>query len=215
MRRFVKPAVWTAVFVAAAGVGAYVAANTDPFPPGVDRPTGSTGADGSTGSTTPTPSPEAVVQLWTGRMRTAARHDLYVGGTCRSRWRTEVRLSIEPDGSATGTALARPVGDASCDFAQAQRQANRIRMSVRGRLTSAGVLALSFDHVTPVPAGSTDLGGFLTFLGLPRLALEVSEGGSAGLDLDERRDDGNRGTFVFDGGIRLRCLAGCQPVAET
>ena len=38
MRKGVKVAAWVAVFLACAGVGAYVAAHTDPFPPGVDRP---------------------------------------------------------------------------------------------------------------------------------------------------------------------------------
>ena len=38
MRRGVKVAAWAAVFLACAGVGAFIAAHTDPFPPGVDRP---------------------------------------------------------------------------------------------------------------------------------------------------------------------------------
>jgi hypothetical protein len=48
-RRLLKVAAWAAVFLTCAGIGAFVAAQTDPFPPGVDdpglRPTPSTGTD--------------------------------------------------------------------------------------------------------------------------------------------------------------------------
>jgi hypothetical protein len=205
MRRFVKPAVWAAAFLACAGAGAFLAANTDPFPPGVDRPTG-TGPAGGTG---PSPSPEPVMGTWTGVLPAAARHDLYVGGSCRSRWRTELRLTIDPDGSVSGAGVALPVGDASCDFPQAQEQANRIRMAVEGRLAPAGSLRITFEHVTPVPVGSTDLAGFLGFLADARLVLDTRGGSSAALVIHDERDDGNRGTYVVDGAIRVRCRSGC------
>ncbi len=38
MHRVLKVAAWAALFLACAGVGAYIAAHSDPFPPGVDRP---------------------------------------------------------------------------------------------------------------------------------------------------------------------------------
>ena len=206
MRRFVKPAVWAAAFLACAGAGALLAAHTDPFPPGVDRPTGT----GPTGGTGPTPSAEPVVERWTGVMPAAARHDLYVGGSCRSRWHTELRLSIEPDGSVSGTGVAVPVGDASCDFPQAQEQANRIRMAVEGRLTSTGSLRITFEHVTPVPTGSTDLGGFVGFLVDARVVMAIDDGAAfSATPIDDERSDGNRGTYVVDGTLRLRCLSGC------
>ena len=56
MRKGVKVAAWAAVFLACAGVGAYIAAHSDPFPPGVDRPS-ATGATGSPAS--PSTSPRA------------------------------------------------------------------------------------------------------------------------------------------------------------
>ncbi len=205
MRRLVKPAVWTAVFLACAGAGAYLAAHTDPFPPGVDRPTGT----GPTGTTGPSPSPEPIFERWTGTMRTASRHDLYVGGSCRSRWRTELRFAIDPSGAVQGSGVASPVGEASCDFPEAQQQAHRIRMTVVGRLTSTGVLRITFDHVTPAPAGSTDLGGFLVFLPAARLTTGTEQGSTAQLTFDQQRSDGNRGTFVFEGSMRLGCRSGC------
>ncbi|MFN8232323.1 MAG: hypothetical protein U0V56_02180 [Actinomycetota bacterium] len=208
MGRLVKPAVWTAAFLACAGAGAYLAAHTDPFPPGVDRPTG-TGPTGATGPS-PSASPVPVVQRWTGVMPAAARHDLYVGGSCRSRWRTELRLTIEPDGSVGGAGVSLPVGDASCDFPQAQEQADRIRMAVEGRLTRAGSLRVTFEHVTPVPEGSTDLGGFLGFLAQTRIAMAIdTEAAFSATFIDDERSDGNRGTYVVDGSLRVRCRSGC------
>jgi hypothetical protein len=207
MRRFVKPAVWAAVFLACAGAGAFIAANTDPFPPGVDRPTGT----GPTGLTGPSPSPEPVIQRWTGTMQTAARHALYVGGTCRSRWRTELRVMIEPSGVIEGTGVASPIIEASCDFPEAQQQARRIRMAVNGRRNPSGVFRMTFDHVTPSPVGSTDLGGFLVFLPDARLVMGTEPGGSARSEFHEERDDGNRGTYVFNGSVRVRCGSGCTP----
>ena len=38
MPKAVKILLWIGAFLACAGVGAYVAAHTDPFPPGVDDP---------------------------------------------------------------------------------------------------------------------------------------------------------------------------------
>ena len=209
MRRLIKPAVWTAIFLACAGVGAYLAATTDPFPPGVDRPTG--GPTGR-GSPSPSPSPEPVDQRWTGVMRTVSAHELFVGGACRSRWRTELQLFIRPDGRAEGSGVATPVGDAACDFQVAQEQADEVRMTLGGRLDLAGVLFLTFENPTPVPAGSTDLGGFLAFLEIPRLACESPDGETAELDFHGQRSDGNRGTYEFDASVRLRCRSACGPI---
>jgi hypothetical protein len=206
MRRYVKPAVWTAVFLACAGAGAFLAANTDPFPPGVDRPTGTGPTGGPTG---PSPSPEPVVQRWIGTMPAAARHDLYVGGTCRSRWRTELRLTIRPDGSVSGAGVALPLVDASCDFSQAQRQAGRIRLGVDGTFRS-GTLRITFGPVSPVPAGSTDLGGFLGYLSDARLVVPTdADAAFSAIVIDDERSDGNRGTYVVEGSFRVRCRSGC------
>jgi hypothetical protein len=83
-------------------------------------------------------------------------------------------------------------------------------MAVVGRLTPSGVLRLWFDHVTPAPAGSTDLGGFFVFLTDERLVMETEEGTTAGASFRKQRDDGNRGTYRFDGSAELACSSGCQ-----
>jgi hypothetical protein len=210
MRRFVKPAVWTAVFLACAGAGAFVAAHTDPFPPGVDRPTG-TGATGGgpTGVTGPSPSPATARERWMGSMPIAARHVLYVGGACRSRWRTELRLVVDEDGSIRGTGVAIPVGEASCDFPQAQQQASRIRLGVQGSVAPDGTMRIAFGQARPVPPGTTDVGGVLVFFAHAQLSLDAGEGRSAEEAVRQERSDGNRGTYTFHGSIRVGCRTGC------
>lgn len=211
MRRFTKPAVWAVVFLVCAGVGAFVAANSDPFPPGVDRPTGTgaTGATGPSGASALSPSPEPAVERWEGRMLMVARHDLYVGGTCRSRWDTTLRLVIGEDRNVTGTGAGRPVAPAECDFDEAQAQAKRVRMGVAGRLTPSGVLKLTFEGVQPIPVGSTDLGGFLVFLEGAKLSIGEQNGVPARF-IQQQRDDGNRGIYHFDGSVQLGCRSGCD-----
>jgi hypothetical protein len=207
MRRFVKPAVWAAAFLACAGAGAFLAANTDPFPPGVDRPTG-TGPTGGTGLTGPSPSPEPVIQRWGGVMRWFSRHDLYVGGSCRSRWQADLRISVGPEGAVDGRAVARPVGTAACDFQQAQEQANRLRFTVRG-VFRAGRLRLVIVEVRPSPTGSTDVGGTLVVLPGLRMLLPTELGVTAEGEFSRDRSDGNRGTFSVAGSTRLHCQAAC------
>src|SRR5687768_5721708 len=113
MRRVVKVAAWTAAFVAAAGAGALVAANTNPFPPGVDRPGEGTGASPQP---TTTPSPEPEPERWRATLRSFTFHELYVGGRCVSRWSGVLRFTIDPDGRAQGAGRARLRGDLDCDF---------------------------------------------------------------------------------------------------
>ena len=66
MRRGVKVAAWAAVFLACAGVGAYIAAHSDPFPPGVDRPSASSLPTGSPASSSPS---AAEPIAWVGSFR--------------------------------------------------------------------------------------------------------------------------------------------------
>jgi hypothetical protein len=203
MRTVLKVVAWTAAFAAAAGIGAYVAANTDPFPPGVDRPTAT-----ATASPSPTPAPP---QRWVGVMRSATRHDLFVGGSCRTRWRTELRFTVDVDGRIDGTGVARLRGDgARCDFAVAQVQTRMVRLVVSGRRLPLGALQLSFDEVVRRPDGSDDLGGFLTLLEAGAVAEEQRNAGIAEGTFTNREGDGNRGRYVAAGRIDLRCAAGCS-----
>ena len=94
MPKWVKVLLWIGVFLACAGVGAYVAAHTDPFPPGVDDP----GANSAGPVSTEVPSGGVVVLI-----DTRTSHDLYVGGRCAISWRIELGLG-------DARAVHRPVG---------------------------------------------------------------------------------------------------------
>ena len=141
MRRWVKVAAWAAVFLACAGVGAYIAAHTDPFPPGVDRP----GESPIPTTATPTPSPPPGPVTWVGSIRSVTFHDLYVGGRCTTRWRGNLRFTVDTAGAIAGTGTARLDGQLECDFPIAQTQVRRFGLEVSG--------ASSRWHEDPVVAG--------------------------------------------------------------
>src|SRR5881296_3582002 len=94
MRTLVKGVVWFAVFAGAAGVGAYIAAHSEPFPPT---------ADPGNSFNSPTP-PSAPAPMWRVVMTSATRHDpIYVAGFtsipqwCTTRWRSTFTFTIDPD----------------------------------------------------------------------------------------------------------------------
>ena len=78
MRTPVKIVAWTLAFAAAAGAGAYVAAHTDPFPPGVDDP-GARSTSPST-SVVPTPTSEPEPRRWQVDAEVGSEHQLHVEG---------------------------------------------------------------------------------------------------------------------------------------
>ena len=135
MSKGLKVAAWAALFLACAGVGAYIAAHSDPFPPGVDRPTGSSLASASTSPSGP-PAPER----WVGSFRSSTYHQLYVGGRCTTRWRGDLRFTVDPDtGAVEGTGAARLFGVLECDFPIAQTQVRRFRLQVVGHILEGGM----------------------------------------------------------------------------
>jgi hypothetical protein len=197
--RWVKLTLWLGVFGVCAGVGAFVAAHTNPFPPGVEDP----GARPTTSaSTTRAPSN----QRWDLLMNDATRHDLHVGGSCRSRWFTSGYVTILPDGTAEGEALALLRGW-GCDFPVAQVQTRKITLIVTGR-SSGGRLALGFKEAGIAPTGSQDLGGFLATIRRLAPVIRLTDGhGGAGAAAS--RPDGDLGRFVDKGEIQLDCATGC------
>ena len=175
--------VWVTVFAACAGVGAFVASRSNPFPPGVEDP----GAHPT--PTQPAPPP------WTLTMRVNTRHTLHEGGACRSDWNVSGAIEIQADGTASGTADATLAAPASCDFAQSQVQAKEIRLDVTGT-RAAGVLRLSFAEGARTPAGSTDLGGFTSTLRLVHPVVKLPPGAKAGHATTKvTRSDGDLGFY--------------------
>ena len=80
MRRGLKIVVWVGVFAVCAGAGAFVAAHTNPFPPGVEDP-------GARSTTPPSTSPSPASERWSLAMTSATRHELHVGGASATAYR--------------------------------------------------------------------------------------------------------------------------------
>ena len=188
MRKGVKVAAWAAVFLACAGVGAYIAAHSDPFPPGVDRPS-ATGATGSPAS--PSTSPQPVV--WAGNVKSVTYHELYVGGRCTTRWRGNLRFTADVQGEIDGSGQMRLLGTLRCDFPIAQTQVRRFELAVRGRILDGG-MALRLAQLSIDPTNGRDFGGFGAFL--PFRTLLATKDDAVNMTIDRRRvDEQGRGIY--------------------
>jgi hypothetical protein len=192
-----KIVLWVLAFCIAAGLGAFAASRTDPFPPGVEDP----GARPVATVTTPPPSSPAASQRWSLRMVSKTRHRLHEGGACTSNWVTTGELATVSPGAIEGNAVAELLPSAGCSFPQAQVQTDTVSLRVVGELRGARI-RLSFDETGRSPAGSQDLGGFIATL--PRLA--------PALRLADVRDetvaaavepDGDRGSYASVNKVQL------------
>jgi hypothetical protein len=159
----VRVLLWAVILLACAGVGAFLASRSNPFPPGVPDP----GATQPTDS--PSPSPPAVVE-WSIAMTSRTTHTYHVGGSCTSDWSLQGRLLITDAGRIRGRGVARLQPGAHCDFPSAQVQARRIVVLFRGR-REGEALDLRFQDGSVQPAGSQDLGAFLKTLGTLRVSI--------------------------------------------
>jgi hypothetical protein len=160
-----KVVLWVLAFVVAAGLGAFAASRSNPFPPGVEDP----GARpvGTSTSATPGQSSPAGSQAWSLRMVSKTRHRLHEGGACTSNWVTTGGLATVSQGEIEGDAVAELVPPSGCPFSQAQVQTDTVTLRVVGEL-DGGRIRLSFTETGRSPAGSQDLGGFVATL--PRIS---------------------------------------------
>jgi hypothetical protein len=183
----VKVVIWVVLFAACAGVGAFVASRSNPFPPGVEDP----GARSTPPPTSTAPTPTS----WTLRMRVNTQHTLHEGGSCRSDWKVSGTIEIQPDGKTSGAADAKLAAPAACDFAQSQVQAKAIRLVVTGA-RAGGVLRLSFSEGGRTPAGSSDLGGRTNTLRFIHPVVKLPSGAKAGhATAKVTRSDGDLGSY--------------------
>jgi hypothetical protein len=194
VRRLGKIVVWTLVFVACAAVGAVVAANTDPFPPGVEDP----GVRSSVGPTD-TPEPSTSGGSWLVRIDTRTYHDLFVGGRCAANWRIDVGIAVA-DGPIEGVGVAVRKSDLRCDEPTAQVQAERIEVRAVGKLRD-GILRFSLEETGRTPTGSQVLSGFLDTIPTIVLKMPARDGATASFDFD--RPDGGQGSFGAAGTVVL------------
>ncbi len=199
MRRFAKIVAWTVVFAVCAGVGAIVAANTNPFPPGVDDPGARSGAT-STSATADPPEPDGT---WLVRIDTRTFHDLLVGGRCAANWRIDIGFAVAdgPIDSAGAATLKSPL---RCDEPSAQVQAERIDLRAVGVLRD-GELRFRLAETGRSPAGSQELSGFLETIPTVRLTIAARNGATAAFAVE--RPDGRQGTFGAVGDAVLSAMA--------
>lgn len=200
MRRGVKVAAWAAVFLACAGVGAYIAAHTDPFPPGVDRP-GESPIPTATPTPTPSSSPSPEPVAWVGSLRSFTYHDLYVGGRCTTRWRGTVRFTVDATGRIAGTGAVRLNGKLDCDFPIAQTQARRLGLAITGRVRD-GRLTMRLTQISIEPTNGHDFGAFGAFLPVG-ISLPLHNDAADGRIVRRRVDEQGRGLYFWSTGFDL------------
>jgi len=196
MRKALKVAAWSSVFLACAGVGAYIAAHSDPFPPGVDRP----GAPAlASASASPGGSPAS--EPWVGSFRSFTYHQLYVGGRCTTRWRGDLRFTVDAQKAVEGTGAARLFGRLECDFPIAQVQAERVELAITGRLRG-GRLTLHLSQMGIDPLSARDYGGFVALLPV-RVTLSARNGAAEDRVIRRRVDEEGRGVYFWSTGLQL------------
>lgn len=193
MRRVARVAVWAAVFLGAAGVGAYIAAHSELFPPEVQT----AGATGSPDPSTRTPSAEE--PHWSGVIRSESTHELYVGGGCTTDWVTTFSFDALDNGRIVGGGTARLQGDRRCTFPNAQVNAERIEVSIEGTWSDDG-FRIRLRDGDRSPRGTADYGGFAPTVFDERPAAEMdvplnSPTRAAATIRIERVDDQGRGTY--------------------
>jgi hypothetical protein len=207
MPRALKALLWTLAFVGAAGIGAFVAAHSNPFPPSVG------GGGAPTVALTSGP-PSPLSQVWKGTIESTTSHRLYVGGICESDWRGTLLLTVRDDASVRGVGTIRRVGRLRCDFSTDQAQVARFTLLVTGRAMSKGFeLHVTEAARTPSP-GADDYGGFLhTVLrpGAKSVLLVPATGplAASGTIPMHLVDAEGRGTYVSRTRIRLGCRSRC------
>ena len=203
MHKGVKVAAWAAVFLACAGVGAFIAAHSNPFPPGVDRP----GASPTESvSVTPSPSPAPVPVKWVGSLQSFTYHQLYVGGRCTTRWRGSLRFTIADSGKVEGSGAAHLSGPLACDFPIAQVQVRRVALALTGRVRD-GRLTLHLAQTAISPSSGHDFGGFEAFLPV-RITLTVRHDAVSERVVRQRIDEQGRGTYFWSTGFRIARVSG-------
>ena len=195
MRRLVKVVAWTLVFALCATIGAVVAANTDPFPPGVDDP----GVRPSSGASPANEPGAATGGSWLVRIDARTFHDLFVGGRCAANWRIDVGIAAA-DGPIDGAGAAAMRSELRCTESTAQVQAERIDLRAVGRLRD-GELRFRLEETGRSPAGAQELSGFLDTIPTIRFVMPASEGANASFDIE--RPDGGQGSFGAVGTVVL------------
>jgi hypothetical protein len=170
MRGWEKAFLWTGILLLCAGVGAFIASRTNPFPPGVRDPV-------ALPSESPSPSTVDLVR-WSLTMSSRTTHTYHVGGSCTSDWQLEGEIELTESGRVDGRGVARLQPGAKCDFPSAQVQARQVVVAIVG-IRDGDELDLRFQDAGRKPEGSQDLGGFLKTLTTLRFSIPERAGAAA------------------------------------
>jgi hypothetical protein len=170
MRGWEKAFLWTGILLLCAGVGAFIASRTNPFPPGVRDPV-------ALPNESPSPSTVDLVR-WSLTMSSRTTHTYHVGGSCTSDWHLEGEIELTESGRVDGRGVARLQPGAKCDFPSAQVQARRVVVAIVG-IRDGDELDLRFQDAGRKPEGSQDLGGFLKTLTTLRFSIPERAGAAA------------------------------------
>ena len=174
MRGWKKVLLWAVILLACAGIGAFIASRSNPFPPGVRDSTAP-----PSGSPSPSPSPSnGDLVRWSVSMTSRTTHTYHVGGSCRSDWRVRGEIEVSDSGRVEGHGVGKLLPGASCDFPSAQVQTRRVDISFVGR-RDGDELDLHFSEIGRLPLGSQDLGAFVKTLSRLRLSIPERAGADA------------------------------------
>jgi hypothetical protein len=196
MRGWKKALLWAVILLACAGVGAFIASRSNPFPPGVRD---STALPSESPSSSPSPSSGDLVR-WSVTMTSRSTHTYHVGGSCTSDWRIRGEIEISESGRVDGQGVSKLLPGARCDFPSAQIQARRVDISIVGR-RDGDELDLRFSEIGRLPLGSQDLGGFLKTLSTLRFS--IPERAGAGASKPKRIEDPDGEVYASVTRIRL------------
>lgn len=192
VRGWSRALLWVGILLVCAGIGAFIASRSNPFPPGVRH-------RGPGASESPSP-PPALID-WSITMSSRTTHTFRVGGSCTSDWRLEGRVRLTGSGEIHGRGVARLLPGAGCDFPSAQVQAQRVVVRFAGR-RDGGDLDLRFREESRMPVGSQDLGGFLRTL--ETLRVRIPERAGAEVSKRRRIEDPEDEVYLSVTTIRLR-----------
>ena len=198
--RPIRALMWFAAFAAAAGIGAFIGAHSNPFPPEVQ---------GSAVATPSVPTSSAPLR-WKGTISSVSAHQLYVGGSCRTDWTTSITFTVDTDGTISGRGTAHLKGKLRCDFQTAQIDTDSFVVKVSGAIAGSKA-SLHLRAVERSPSGTSDLGGFAsTVLTGARATLTVpldhtSTAARGRVNL-HRVDQEARGTYTSSNVVRLTCV---------
>jgi hypothetical protein len=164
VRGWLKVLMWAGILLLCAGVGAFLASRSNPFPPGVPDP-------GAVPSESPNPSPTPVeVEVRSLRLVSRTAHTYHVGGSCTSDWEMDSAVRISSAGRVRGSGVARLRPGNECDFPSAQVQARRVVLRIVGR-TNGDRVVIRFRTGKVVPFASQDLGAFVDTIETLRFSL--------------------------------------------